>query len=87
MPVTEWKRKRRKLLRDIRDKENEALKQTSMRAIFSENESLSSYARKRKTCFEQFSTTKRPKSHTPYDRVAWDKQPARTTMWTTSVSN
>ena len=66
---TEKKRKRRKLLRDIRDKENEALKRITMRAVSSENESLDSYARKRKiTCFEQSSTPKRPKSHTPnYD--------------------
>ena len=73
---TERKRKRRKLLRDIRDKENEALKRTTMRAVFSENESLGSYAHKRKTtCFEQSSTPKRPKSHTPnYDQATWDKQ-------------
>lgn len=69
-PTPTERRKGRNLLRDIRDKENEALKRT-MRAVFSENESLGSYARKYKTCFEQSSTPKRPKSHTPnYDQAS-----------------
>ena len=68
------KRKRTKLLREIRDKENEALKDRTVRAVFYENESLGSYNRKRKTCFKQSSTPKRPKSHTPnFDNVSWDK--------------
>ena len=40
--------RKRKLLRDIRGKENEALKWTTMHAVFSDKKSLCSYARKRK---------------------------------------
>lgn len=37
---TPTERKRRKLLREIRDKENEALKQRTVCAVFSENDSI-----------------------------------------------
>ena len=54
--AAEKKRERRKLLCQVRDKENKALADGSFTTVFCENESLSAYSRKRKSlCFERSS--------------------------------
>ena len=59
----EKKRKQRKLLKRVRDKENESLLNSSMKTVYAESESLSAYKRKRKAlCFEISSEPK--KDHT-----------------------
>ena len=63
-------------MRKIRDQENELLAKNTMKAVYTENESLSGYNRKRKAiCFETCTTPKRSKCHTPkLDDVSWNKE-------------
>ncbi len=72
----EKKQARRKVLRQVRDKENESLQHHSFSVVFSENESLSSYSRKRKaTYLKTPQVPKKAKSHIPQlSQVSWDKQ-------------
>jgi len=63
-------------MRKIRDQENELLAKNTMKAVYTENKSLSGYNRKRKAiCFETCATPKRSKCHTPkLDDVSWNKE-------------
>ena len=63
-------------MRKIRDQENELLARNTMKAVYTETESLSGYNRKRKAiCFETSTTPKRNKCHTPkLDDVSWNKE-------------
>ncbi len=75
-PTPLEKQARRKVLRQVRDKENESLQHHSFSVVFSEKESLSSYSRKRKaTYLETPQVPKKAKSHMPQlSQVSWDKQ-------------
>ncbi len=72
----EKKQTRRRILRQVRDRENECLRQRSFAVVFSENESLSSYNRKRKaTYLESPQVPKKARSHIPQlSQVSWDTQ-------------
>ena len=72
----ERRHEKRKFMRKIRDQENELLARNTMKAVYTENESLSGYNRKRKAiCFETSTTPKRNKCHTPkLDDVSWNKR-------------
>ena len=75
--AAEKRKEKRKLLRKVRDKENQALQDTSFTTIYAENESLSAYSRKRKAMCLETQTTPQPKkkrSHIPnLSSVTWDK--------------
>lgn len=70
----EKKQVRQKMLRRVRDTENESLRQRSFAVVYSENESLNAYNRKRKaTYLECPQAPKKARSHTPnVSQVSWD---------------
>jgi len=65
-------------MRKIRNQENKLLAKNTMKAVYTENESLSGYNRKRKAiCFKTCAKRKRSKCHTPkLDTmyVSWNKE-------------
>ena len=73
---TERKREKRAVLRECRNAINKQFADTAAKTVLTEDESLSSYQRKRLSqSFEKPPEAKRHKSHSPnFDRVEWDKE-------------
>ena len=71
----ERKKQKRDLLKKVRDRENQALETSTMRAVYSNNESLSAYDRKRKAMsFDKPNLQPKARKHTPnFESVSWDK--------------
>ena len=73
---TERKRERRAVLRECRNAINRQFADTAAKTVLTEDESVSSYQRKRLSqSFKKPPAPKRLKSHSPnFDRVEWDKE-------------